>query len=179
MFCDYFNWYNYMYFGYHFFFKGYIPFIIIKYWLKLPHLKLVSSLGLSFHPKSGSWPHVSWWDQCHCCRVGAGEGLFQSVLFRCCRHAASATFLLPVFHLAWLGLCTPGESPFCSPEILSAEAGGREGDTGEAVGTCLLFAEHLELTGSTWSWRGALGVGSPMEALCTSRLDPHCFLVGT
>ena len=68
----------------YFFFKGYIPFIVIKYWLKLPRLKLVSSLGLSFHPKTSSWLHVPWWDQPHCCRVSEGEGLCQPVLFRCC-----------------------------------------------------------------------------------------------
>ena len=65
---------------------------------------------------------------------------------------------------AWLGLRTLGESPSCSAEILSAEVGGREGHGGgggNLVAVCR-----------------ALGVGGPVEALCTSRLDPQHFLVG-
>lgn len=58
---------------------------------------------------------------------------------------------------AWLGLCTPGESPYCGAEILSAEIGGTEGrEMGEvvAVGCCL------------WSLGLGVGVGSTVEAFC-------------
>ena len=162
-----------MYFGCHllFFFKGYIPFIVIKYWLKLPRLKLVSSLGLSFHPKSSSWLHVPWWDQPHCCRVSEGEGLCQSVLFRCCWHAAFATFLLPVLHLGLAGSSYPRREsillnwdPVCR--------GGRERRTWGrwgGSGCCLQ---------STWSWRPCGGIvhesswSSPFSGGCVAPLSP-------